>query len=183
MYNTRVTKYPYLMVFVESTPDVRKAVLFARRHNLQISVKSSGHDYIGRSTADLSLQIITKRMKGRQVNLNSSRNLEGEITVETGNTWIEVYREVGANIFHSNSSVLEDWSSLSLRECHNSDVSVSWVHSLSENENTSRCSNYVKKVSAYFISLGLFQKKRICTKRFAVFSYSVNSFSERDFCP
>lgn len=116
MYNTRVTKYPYLMVFVESTPDVRKAVLFARRHNLQISVKSSGHDYIGRSTADLNLQIITKRMKGRQVNLNSSRNLEGEITAETGNTWIEVYKEVGANIFHSNSSVLEVRSSLSLRE-------------------------------------------------------------------
>ena len=94
MYNTRVTKYPYLMVFVESTNDVRNAVLFARKHNLKISVKSSGHDYIGRSTGDMSFQIITSRMKGKHVTLNSSRSVEGEITAETGNTWIELYREV-----------------------------------------------------------------------------------------
>ena len=94
MYNTRVTKYPYLMVFVESTADVRNAVLFARKHNLKITVKSSGHDYIGRSTGDMSFQIITSRMKGKHVNLNSSRSVAGEITAETGNMWIEVYREV-----------------------------------------------------------------------------------------
>ena len=94
MYNTRVTKYPYVMVFVESTSDVQKAILFARQHNLKISIKSSGHDYIGRSTADMSLQIITKRMKRRTVNISSSRNADGEIIAETGNTWIEVYKEV-----------------------------------------------------------------------------------------
>ena len=82
------------MVFVESNSDVQKAVLFARRHNFKISVKSTGHDYIGRSTADMSLQIITKRMKGRTVNLSSSRHIDGEITAQTGNTWIEMYTEV-----------------------------------------------------------------------------------------
>ena len=82
------------MVFVESTSDVQKAILFARQHNLKISIKSSGHDYIGRSTADMSLQIITKRMKRRTVNISSSRNADGEIIAETGNTWIEVYEEV-----------------------------------------------------------------------------------------
>ena len=96
LYNTRETRSPYLMVFVESTSDVQKAVLFAKQHNLKISVKSSGHDYIGRSTADMSLQIITKRMKGRTVNLSSSRHIDGEITAQTGNTWIEVYTEVDA---------------------------------------------------------------------------------------
>ena len=94
MYNTRVTKFPHLMVFVESTPDVQKAILFARKHNLQITVKSSGHDYIGRSTADLSLQVVTSRMKMRHVDLHSARNPEGVITAETGNTWIEMYKEV-----------------------------------------------------------------------------------------
>lgn len=91
-------KYPYIVTMVETTEDIRRAVLFARNHQLRISIISSGHDYIGRSTADMSLQIKVSRMKGRTVNLNSSRSLAGEIIAETGNTWIELYKEVDRNI-------------------------------------------------------------------------------------
>ena len=35
-----------------------------------------------------------KNMKGRSVTLASSRNQAGEITVETGNTWRDIYKEV-----------------------------------------------------------------------------------------
>ena len=94
MYDTRLTRFPYLIAMVENTADIQKSVLFAKKHNMKLSIRSSGHDYIGRSTADMSLQIYTMRMKGRQVNLNSTRNPAGEITAETGNTWIDLYREV-----------------------------------------------------------------------------------------
>lgn len=94
MYDTRLTRFPYLIAMVESVSDVQKSIQFAKEHNMRLTVRSSGHDYIGRSTADMSLQINTKRMKGIKVNLNSTRNPAGEITAETGNTWIDLYEEV-----------------------------------------------------------------------------------------
>ena len=94
MYDTRLTRFPYIIAMVETTADIQKCVLFAKKHNMKLTIRSSGHDYIGRSTADLSLQIYTMRMKGRQVTLTSNRSHAGEITAETGNTWIDLYREV-----------------------------------------------------------------------------------------
>ena len=79
---------------VESNEDVQRCILFAKKHNMRLSIKSSGHDYLGRSTADMSLQINLSRMKYLKVNLNSSRSAAGEITAETGNTWIDLYKEV-----------------------------------------------------------------------------------------
>ena len=94
MYDTRLTRFPYLIAMVESTEDVQRSVLFARGHNMKLSVRGTGHDYIGRSTADMSLQINLSRMRGRKVNLNSTRSDAGEITAEAGNTWVDMYREV-----------------------------------------------------------------------------------------
>ena len=85
MYDTRLTRFPYIIAMVETTE------ISAKQHNKRLSIRSSGHDYIGRSTADMSLQIYVKRMK---VNLNSTRKPAGEITAETGNTWIDLYKEV-----------------------------------------------------------------------------------------
>ena len=94
MRNNRTERFPYIVAMVQSAKDISKAILFARNHTMKITVLSSGHDYIGRSTADMSLQINVSRMKGRVFNLNSTRNPAGEITAEAGNTWIEIYREV-----------------------------------------------------------------------------------------
>ena len=94
MRNNRTERFPFIVVIVQSAQDVSKSIAFARNHSMKITVKSSGHDYIGRSTADMSLQINVSKMKGRHMNLNSTRHPGGELTAETGNTWIEIYREV-----------------------------------------------------------------------------------------
>jgi len=94
MRNIRVTKEPYMIIMVENVHDVQQVMLFARKYNLFVTIQSSGHSYIGRSTGDGSIQINFKEMKKKTINLNSARNPAGEITVEPGNAWIDVYNEV-----------------------------------------------------------------------------------------
>ncbi|EEH07998.1 FAD binding domain-containing protein [Histoplasma capsulatum G186AR] len=50
-------------VLVESPSQIQSAVRFARKHNLRLAIKASGHDFLGRSSAPDSLQISTYRMK------------------------------------------------------------------------------------------------------------------------
>ncbi|XP_062580679.1 uncharacterized protein LOC134242594 [Saccostrea cucullata] len=88
------TKFPIGIVVAKSTLDVQKAVLFARKYNVLVSIRSSGHDFLGRSTAHGSLQILLGNMTETSINLTSSRNPAGEITCESGNTWLKVYEEV-----------------------------------------------------------------------------------------
>ncbi|KAH3755235.1 uncharacterized protein LOC127848932 [Dreissena polymorpha] len=93
VYNPRTTAYPYAIVFVKNVDDVIKSVNFANRYKLQISVKSSGQDYIGRSTKDGTLQINLSRLQGIAFNLTSGRNEAGEVTVQTGTTWRRLFNE------------------------------------------------------------------------------------------
>lgn len=51
---------------VQNARHIQEAVRFARRHNIRLAVKNSGHDFLGRSAAPNSLQILTNRMKGLQ---------------------------------------------------------------------------------------------------------------------
>lgn len=51
-------------VLVESPSQIQEAVRFARKHNLRLAIKASGHDFLGRSSAPNSLQISTYRMNG-----------------------------------------------------------------------------------------------------------------------
>ncbi|XP_055336594.1 uncharacterized protein LOC129587043 [Paramacrobiotus metropolitanus] len=44
-------------VAVQSVSDIQKAVIYARSRNLRLVIKSTGHDYLARSTADGSLLI------------------------------------------------------------------------------------------------------------------------------
>lgn len=46
-----------------STADIQHAVRFARKHNLRVAIKNSGHDFLGRSSAPHSLQILTFWLK------------------------------------------------------------------------------------------------------------------------
>ncbi|KAJ7797969.1 FAD-binding domain-containing protein [Mycena leptocephala] len=48
---------PIYAMEAETVDDVQAAVIFARTHDLRLVVKSSGHDYLGRSTAPNSLLI------------------------------------------------------------------------------------------------------------------------------
>ncbi|XP_062573616.1 uncharacterized protein LOC134235497 [Saccostrea cucullata] len=91
---TIYTKFPFAIAKVKNTADVQKCVLFARKHNLLVSVKTSGHDFLGRSTAHGSLMIYLGGMNATKINMASTRNPAGEITCESGNTWLKVYEEV-----------------------------------------------------------------------------------------
>ncbi|KAN0067982.1 hypothetical protein V8E54_013910 [Elaphomyces granulatus] len=48
---------------VQNEAHIQQAVRFAGQHNLRLAVKSSGHDYSGRSSSPYSLQILTNRLK------------------------------------------------------------------------------------------------------------------------
>ncbi|KAJ7705513.1 hypothetical protein B0H17DRAFT_1193179 [Mycena rosella] len=50
-------------VEAETVADIQAAVKFASTYNLRLAVKSSGHDYLGRSTAPYSLLIRTTNFK------------------------------------------------------------------------------------------------------------------------
>ncbi|RHZ57992.1 FAD-dependent oxidoreductase [Aspergillus thermomutatus] len=52
---------------VQSARHIQEAVRFAKRHNIRLAIKNSGHDFLGRSAAPNSLQILTNRMKGIQI--------------------------------------------------------------------------------------------------------------------
>ncbi|KAL4868327.1 hypothetical protein BDV12DRAFT_209295 [Aspergillus spectabilis] len=46
-----------------SASDIQKTVRFAKKHNLRLAIKNSGHCFLGRSTAPESLQILTSGLK------------------------------------------------------------------------------------------------------------------------
>ncbi|XP_055330644.1 uncharacterized protein LOC129583005 [Paramacrobiotus metropolitanus] len=90
-------------VQVESVKDVQTAVKFAASHNLRLVVKSTGHDYMGRSSAAGSFLIWMQKMKG--ITYSSAfvpKNCPREpatpaVTVTGGTGWGEVYDYVEQN--------------------------------------------------------------------------------------
>ena len=69
--------------------------MFAKKHGLRVTIKSTGNEMWGKSSAHGSLSINLMEMKNMDVNLAATeRNAHGEITVETGVTYGEIYKEV-----------------------------------------------------------------------------------------
>ena len=56
---------PPIGVDARSASDVQAAVNFATQHNLKLTVKNTGHDYLGRSTARGGFLVWTHNMKER----------------------------------------------------------------------------------------------------------------------
>ncbi|KAJ5167689.1 FAD-linked oxidoreductase [Penicillium canariense] len=54
-------------VKAHSASDIQQAVRFASAHNLRLVIKNTGHDFLGRSTAPESLQILTHGMTDVQI--------------------------------------------------------------------------------------------------------------------
>lgn len=52
---------------VQTAFQVQQAVKFASTHNLRLAIKNTGHDFLGRSTAPESLQILTHGMTDIQI--------------------------------------------------------------------------------------------------------------------
>lgn len=94
-HNMRTYEFPAVHVLVHSAEDIRKAIKFAKDHHLHVTIKSSGHDYLGRSSAHDSFSINLMEMKGMTVTPDrTDRSEYGELKVETGNTWKEIYQEL-----------------------------------------------------------------------------------------
>eukprot|EP01084_Bolivina_argentea_P016876 31526_1 len=78
--NYRIT-YPSFIILISSHSDVQKCVSFASLHNIQITIRSTGHSYSGRFSANNSLQINLSSMQKFSFNKDIS---PPTLTIETG---------------------------------------------------------------------------------------------------
>ncbi|KAK3310815.1 uncharacterized protein B0T15DRAFT_50990 [Chaetomium strumarium] len=73
--------YPVFVINATEARHVQLGVQFAREHNVRLIVKSTGHDFIGRSSAPNSLSIWTHNMKDIRTH-DSFRPSRCNITIE-----------------------------------------------------------------------------------------------------
>ena len=86
-------------VAAETPSDIVAAVNFAREYGVKLVIKSTGHDYLGRSNAADSLLVWTHKM--RAVTVHDSFTPAGgtgagvpAVTVQAGTRWLEAYEAV-----------------------------------------------------------------------------------------
>lgn len=89
-------RIPPYAVAAESESDISLAFAFALSHNLRVAVKSTGHEYQGRSTAKDALLIWMHRLKGIEADPTFSACDDlGQpgpaLTTRPGDTWGEAY--------------------------------------------------------------------------------------------
>ena len=88
---------PIVHVVCKNVEDIQKAVRFAKQHNLRVTIKSTGSEVWGRSSAQSSFSINLMEMKYMSVNPDPTpRSEHGEVTVETGVTTRVLYEEVNS---------------------------------------------------------------------------------------
>ncbi|KAJ7472382.1 FAD-binding domain-containing protein [Mycena galericulata] len=91
---------PVYSVEAETVSDIQAAVKFASTHNLRLAVKSSGHDYLGRSTAPGSLLIRTTHLQNISFTdtfFVGTQNMGSAVTVGSGVRAQTLYQEGKAN--------------------------------------------------------------------------------------
>ncbi|KAI2641176.1 putative oxidoreductase [Xylaria nigripes] len=71
-------RIPLYSAKVQSARHVQEAVVFAKKHNLRVVIKNTGHDGSGRSAAPNSLQIHTHSLKG--IRYHADYTIQGAIT-------------------------------------------------------------------------------------------------------
>ncbi|CZR51587.1 related to isoamyl alcohol oxidase [Phialocephala subalpina] len=92
-------RYPIFVVNATAAAYVKAGVDFARKYNIRLIVKSSGHDYVGRSSGPNSLSIWVHHMKGISFHStsftpqNCSFDIPGAaITAAGGTQMLETYQ-------------------------------------------------------------------------------------------
>lgn len=91
VWNAAVSQQPLLIVLPENSQDVVKTVLFARQHDIPLSVRGGGHDWAGRAVVANGILINLRRMNQVQVNADRKTAI-----VEGGTLGIEVSRALEA---------------------------------------------------------------------------------------
>ncbi|XWX01146.1 hypothetical protein V2A60_009171 [Cordyceps javanica] len=90
--------YPAYVIKVTSSADVKAGVDFARNNNVRLNVKSSGHDFLGRSNAPGTLSLWTHHLSNieyhpTQFKLASGRTLQGNsVTFGSGAIMWDIYQ-------------------------------------------------------------------------------------------
>lgn len=73
LLNPSFDKYPALVIQPTDVADIRKAVSFAREHNLLLAVKCGGHSHSGQSSCDRGMQIDLEDFRGATVDAAGRR--------------------------------------------------------------------------------------------------------------
>ncbi|KAL2017376.1 hypothetical protein VTK56DRAFT_2256 [Thermocarpiscus australiensis] len=73
--------YPVFVINATTARHVKLGVEFARKHNIRLVIKSSGHDFVGRSNAPNSLSIWVHHLKGLKTH-SSFRPKHCEVTID-----------------------------------------------------------------------------------------------------
>jgi len=81
IWNAMIDRKPGIIVQCEKAGDVAPSIAFARKHDLEITIRGAGHNIAGNSISDGGLLIDFSLMK--QVNVNTTTN---RATVEPGAT-------------------------------------------------------------------------------------------------
>ena len=90
-----ISRTTHMIAMVKTKEDIQKAVLFAKEFNLHVTIKSTGHDFAGRSTWADSFVIHLGYMQNIEVDPNpTDRSPHGELKTETGTDWITIYKLV-----------------------------------------------------------------------------------------
>lgn len=87
-------------VNASSVEDIQKAVRWAAKKNLALTVKNTGHDHLGRSSGRGAFAIWTHHLKGRTWRDNfrptgAPKSVRGvpAVTLQAGEQWLDVYRD------------------------------------------------------------------------------------------
>ncbi|KAI0453359.1 FAD-binding domain-containing protein [Xylaria acuta] len=75
--------YPAYVVNATAAMDVKLSFDFARKHNVRVVVKSSGHDYQGRSQAPGALSIWVHHMQSHKIHNDSFKPKGCKFTIDT----------------------------------------------------------------------------------------------------
>ena len=79
IWNAMIDRRPGVIVQCEKAADVTPCIAFARKHDLEITIRGAGHNIAGNSVSDGGLLIDFSLM--RQVNVDTASN---RATVEPG---------------------------------------------------------------------------------------------------
>ncbi|SPO03649.1 related to isoamyl alcohol oxidase [Cephalotrichum gorgonifer] len=73
--------YPAYVVNATTAEHVRLSINFARKHNIRLNVKNTGHDYLGRSNAPNSLSIWVHHMQDVEVHTDGFKPKGCNVTI------------------------------------------------------------------------------------------------------
>ena len=86
--------YPAYVINATTTNHVKQGIDFARMHNIRLVIKSSGHDYLGRSVAPGALSIWVRHLTGIQYHESftvGDKKAGSAVTVGGGTEMYDIY--------------------------------------------------------------------------------------------